>query len=91
MLHHHREPPILVVHCSGSRKRPGSFKKGGNKRKRIPSWTHTFVCLANVHQKSVPDSQEGAELLLAGLGENKLTLDEHCQWLEIYSELMFVS
>ena len=41
---------------SRNRKRPTSsaYKKGGNKHKRIPTWTHTFVCLANRDQKTVP-------------------------------------
>ena len=76
---------------SKNRKRPASstYRKGGNKRKRIPIWTHTFVCLANIDQKTVPDSQERADLLLAGLGEKKITLDEFSHSQEIYSELIF--
>ena len=37
---------------------------------------------------TVPDSQERADLLLAGLGE-KITMDEFSHSREIYSELIF--
>ena len=40
----------------------------------------THFCLSNVEQVNVPDSQERAELLLAGLGEKKITLDEYYQF-----------
>ena len=37
----------------------------------------------------VPDSQERSRLMLAGLGEKKIQLDDHCEWDEIYEELLF--
>ena len=37
----------------------------------------------------MPDSQERADLLLAGLGEKNITLDEISHSQEIYSDLMF--
>lgn len=38
----------------------------------------------------MPDSQERvSKLLLSGLGEKKITLDEYCQSQEIYRELTF--
>jgi hypothetical protein len=71
-----------------SRKRP-NYSKGGSKRKKLPTWTHTFVCLAKRETTSVPDSQERAALILSGLGEKKIQLDEYSEWPEIYEELMF--
>lgn len=71
-----------------SRKRP-SYSKGGSKRKKLPTWTHTFVCLAKRESSSVPDSQERAALILSGLGEKKIQLDEYSEWPEIYDELLF--
>ena len=44
----------------------GAYKKGGSKKKKLPTWSHTFVCLANKEQDSISDSQERASLLLAG-------------------------
>ena len=37
----------------------------------------------------VPDSQERSCLMLAGLGEKKIQLDDLCEWDEIYEELLF--
>ena len=71
------------------RKRSRSYRKGGNKKKRLPTWTHTFICLSNKEQDTVPDSQERASLMLAGLGEKKIVLDEYCCDQEIRSELTF--
>ena len=71
-----------------NRKRP-TYSKGGNKRKKLPTWTHTFVCLASRSSAVVPDGQERASLILAGLGEKKIQFDEYAVWQEIYEELMF--
>ena len=53
-----------------SRKRP-NYSKGGSKRKKLPTWTHTFVCLARRESSSVPDSQKREAFILSGLGEKK--------------------
>ena len=37
----------------------------------------------------VPDSQERSCLMIAGLGEKKIQLDDFCEWEEIYAELIF--
>lgn len=47
------------------------------------------MCLAKRESSSVPDSQERAALILSGLGEKKIQLDEYSEWPEIYEELMF--
>ena len=51
----------------------GAYKKGGNQKKKLPTWSHTF---ARKEQDAIPDSQERASLL-AGLGEKKITFDEY--------------
>ena len=71
------------------KRRSSSYKKGGSKKKKLPTWSHTFVCLASKEQDVVPDSQVRAALLLAGLGEKKITFDEYCNHQEISSELVF--
>ena len=67
------------------KRKSAAYKKGGNKKKKLPTWSHTFVCL---EQDVIPDSQERASLL-AGLGEKKVTFDEFCNHQEINSELVF--
>jgi hypothetical protein len=45
-----------------------------SKTKKLSTWTHTFICLANRKQNQVPSPQEWEILQLAGLGEKKVTL-----------------
>ena len=59
------------------------------KKKKIPTWTHTFVCLAHRDDDLVPDSQERATLKLAGLGEKRVTLPVLATALEVCDELRF--
>ena len=56
---------------SGKRKIGNGHRKSG-KRKKLPTWTHTFVCLASPTQDALPDADERAMLLIAGLGEKKV-------------------
>ena len=74
--------------CIGQ-KRGQNFKKGGNKKKKVPTWTHMFVCLSNTNQEEVPGSDERASLQLAGLGEKRVTLNAYSEMEDIYEELMF--
>lgn len=46
------------------------------KTKSVPTWTHDFICLAQTDQDSVPDSFERVSFQMAGLGEDKITLQE---------------
>ena len=69
-------------------KRKQSSQKGG-KRKKLSTWTHTFVCLANTTQDEVPDSDERASLQLAGLGEKRITLCSFSNFSDIHAELTF--
>ena len=70
-------------------KRGPTFKKGGNKKKKLPTWTHTFVCLANMSQNEVPDGDEWASLPPSGLGEKRVTLYSCSEMQNIYDELLF--
>lgn len=81
--------PFLLANVRKRSGRGMGYSKGGNKRKRLPTWSHTFVCLSNKDKQTVPDSSERAALLLAGLGEKKVTFDEFCNHQEIKSELEF--
>ena len=44
------------------------------------------MCLVNRNSEVVPDSQERASLILAGLG---LQFDNYSEWSEIYDEVLF--
>ena len=69
------------------RKYPSSSR--GSKKKKLPTWTHTFVCLASVNQETLPDGQERADLQIAGLGEKRITLSAYADAQEMYDELAF--
>lgn len=64
---------------------PGSQKK----RKSLPIWTHSFVCLCSTQANTPPDSQERARLQIAGLGEKKISLNIYADAHDVYDELMF--
>lgn len=49
-------------------------RKGKTKKKKVPTWSHTFVCLSSTSQDTIPDSQERAQLQIAGLGEKKISM-----------------
>ena len=65
----------------------GRLRKSRGTKKKLPTWTHTFVCLASVSQETVPDGQERSELQIAGLGEKRITLNAYADAQDIYHEL----
>lgn len=69
------------------RKAIGSVRK--SQKKRLPTWSHTFVCLASTTQESLPDGQERAALQIAGLGEKRISLNALADAQEIYQDLAF--
>ena len=73
---------------STGQKRKGLFSshKSG-KKKKIPTWSHTFVCLASINQEIIPDSQERGILQIAGLGEKRISLSVYADAQDIYHEL----
>lgn len=73
----------------GMKRGQTGYKKGGSKKKKLPTWTHTFVCLANISQVEVPDSDERASLQLSGLGEKRIILNAYSEMQDIYDELLF--
>jgi hypothetical protein len=95
--HHHPEVPScslpLIVHYYGIQKIESDQRVAPIGKEAINANAFLLgpirLCLANVDQKTVPDSQERADLLLAGLGEKKIALDEFSHSQEIYSELIF--
>ncbi len=58
-------------------------------KKKLQTWSHTFVCLSSVNQEFVPDGQERASLQIAGLGEKRITLSAFADAQDIYHELSF--
>ena len=67
----------------------GSHKveSGPSKRKKIPTWTHTFVCLSSTSQEMLLDGDERASLQIAGLGKKKIIFYASSEAQEIYEEL----
>lgn len=76
-------PTTLV----GKKRKAAPSSQG--KRKKLPTWTHTFVCLTSASQDTLPDGQERAELQIAGLGEKRISLSAYADAQDIYHELTF--
>ena len=77
---------------TGKRK-GGTFKTPSKhplkrRKTKVPTWTHTFVCLANKDQECIPEASERAELHLAGLGEKKIQLSTDSDANAIHFELL---
>lgn len=77
-----------IGHSVGKRK--GGFKSSSkSKRKKIPTWTHTFVCLSRTDDDMIPDADYRAELQIAGLGEQHITFLACADMHDIFSELSY--
>ena len=68
-------------------KRPLHSFSQGSKKKKLKTWTHTFVCLASTSQKYSPDTSERTSLKLAGLGEKRIPVFAYSAALELQDEL----
>ena len=55
----------------------------------MPTWNHTFVCLASTTQDTLPDAEQRATLQIADLGEKKITLPTSSDACEIYEDLLY--
>ena len=73
----------FLIGTLGVRSAPNAGRKGPSlsaaarprsKKKKVVTWTHTFVCLADRDTDEVPDSSERAQLQLAGLGEKRFPI-----------------
>ena len=77
----------------GSKRKKGiaiTYQKGGgSKKKRLPTWTHTFVCLANTDDDTAPGSKYRASLQLAGLGGKRLSVDLYADTRELHDDILF--
>ena len=71
-----------------SKKRKASYVGKGSKRKKLPSWTHTWVCLAQKGDQHNPDPEERSVLQLAGLGEKRFPILLHSDAQDIHAELL---
>ena len=49
----------------------------------------SHLCLANISQVEVPDSDERASLQLSGLGEKRIILNAYSEMHDIYDKLLF--
>ena len=82
-------PELKQLFNHGTRKRKGTSAIGPSKRKTIEfkTWRHTFVCLSDPEDNEAPEANERAKLLLAGLGEKKISLLIHSSADDIKSQL----
>ena len=71
------------------KKRKAIGKAHKSQKKRLPTWSHTFVCLASISQDSLPDGEERAALQIAGLGEKRISLSAFADAQDIYQDLLF--
>jgi hypothetical protein len=70
----------------GRGKQPMGSSSASYKKKKLKTWSHTFMCLAKVNQSSIPDARERQNLKLAGLGEKKFSVMEHGRPSELQYE-----
>ena len=69
-------------------KRKNKGKIPGSKKKKLKTWTHTFVCLSDPAQTEPPSTKLRTELQLAGLGERRFSLFLYGGADEIHDELL---
>ena len=74
----------------GSRKRKLDSKFSPKKKKRIATWTHTFVCLSCTEDDMIPDSDYRTDLQLAGLGEQRVSLPGFADVHDNFSEISYL-
>lgn len=72
----------------GTGKRRKGTPVAKSKRKKLPSWTHTYVCLAQPDCDTVPDSHHRGILKLAGLGEKRFSVDLYSTAQQFYDDLL---
>ena len=63
------------------RKRKAKGSEG--KTKKCKTITRKFLCLSDKDQSETPDAEEQRELLMAGLGEVKISVPEESNEMEI--------
>ena len=80
---------LLYVGSSIGKKRKLHGGKKAGLRKKLPTWSHLFVCLAHSNQDTLPDGEERALLQIAALGEKKISFCAFADAQDIYHELLF--
>lgn len=84
------QPPNLWnVGSKVGKRKSGPNKPRPKKKAAAATWSHTFVCLANVDNDTVPDGSYQSELQLAGLGEKRITFLACSDVHDIFAELSF--
>ena len=73
-----------------SKKRKAGLNSKSNERKhlRVSTWTYTFVYLAYTTEELIPDSEERAKHLMAGIGKKKVELTINSDAQDIHFELL---
>ena len=85
---HHFQPSTsrnATFDSRQSRKRKAPVPSKGKKSKTI---VRKFVCLSDKEQLETPDAEEQRELLMAGLGETKISVPEESTEMEIRDLVM---
>ena len=73
---------------SNSKRKAGVPAVSVSKKKKLKTWTHTFVCLAETTHMYIPDMSERTALKLAGLGEKKFSVFAYAAGCELQLELV---
>lgn len=59
-----------------------------NKKRKIQTWEHTFICLSKMSQCSPPSPMDRGRLMQAGLGAKSLCILEHTDAEDLHHELL---
>ena len=91
--HHFHQPSCFGSHGNAAtnnqrRSKKRKTKGSEDKSKKCKTATLKFVCLSDKDQSETPDAEEQRDLLLADLGEVKITVPEESDELEICNLIM---
>ena len=81
------------LHVSGSTTRPkfgptsGRSSTRGTKKKLV-TWTHDFICIANTNQDKSPTALERSQLITAGLGKKSLNMLECGDSADLHADII---
>lgn len=79
---------LFHYNTSFGKRRNSKGSESLSKKKKLKTWSHTFVCLSSPTQNEPPDSKTRAKLQLASLGEKRLSFFYDGGPEELHEELM---
>ena len=87
---HRRNSIAAEQRYNFGRKRKASNASNQPKHPRVQSWTHKFVCLPKTEQARLPTTiKERNEIVLAGLGEKKITIPDITCGSQKFTEIIY--